>query len=462
MALPVTHPAIDLERVRAQMDGRLITPGDPDYDAARTVLPGDIDRRPAVIVRAANAQDVVRAIALARETGLELAVRAGGHSVGGFGVNEGGIVLDLRDMRGLEIDAEQRIAWAEGGLTTGEYTVEAAKLGLATGFGDTATVGIGGLTTGGGIGYLVRKHGLTIDSLLAAEVATADGELLHVDAESHPDLFWAIRGGGGNFGVVTRFCFRLYPIDQFVGGILVLPATPDVIAGFMAEAEAAPDELSTIANIMPSPPMPFVPEDKHGSLVLMAMMAWAGDVEAGQRTMDRFRALAEPIADTVRPMSYPEIYPPTEGHDEFHPLAVASIRFKRHVDRAAAETMLQYLEASDAPMRAVQLRALGGAVARVPADATAYAHRSSPIMVIAATFYAGPEDRPRRQAWVRDLLAALDDGVPGAYVNFVGDEGPERVRDAYPAATYERLARIKARYDPDNLFRHNVNVPPAG
>ncbi|HET6381710.1 MAG TPA: FAD-binding oxidoreductase [candidate division Zixibacteria bacterium] len=462
MALPVSSSVLNLERVRAGMDGRVIAPEDPDYDEVRRVLPGDIDRRPAVIVRAANDQDVARTVLLARETGLELAVRAGGHSAGGFGAVEGGIVLDLRDLRALEIDPELRFAWAGGGMTAGEYTSEAGRYGLATGFGDTASVGIGGLTTGGGIGYLVRKHGLTIDSLLAADVVTADGELIRVDAESHPDLFWAIRGGGGNFGVVTRFGFRLHPVDQFVGGILVLPATPDVIAGFMAEAEAAPDELSTIANIMPSPPMPFVPEEKHGSLVLMAMMAWAGDVKAGQQIMGRFRALAEPIADLVRPMTYPEIYPPNEGAEEFHPLAVARIAFKNRVDRKAAETILQYLEASDAPMRAVQLRVLGGAMARVPADATAFAHRSSPIMVAVASFYAGPEDRPKRRAWVDDLSAALDDGAPGAYVNFVGDEGPERVRDAYPGTTYDRLARIKARYDPDNLFRHNVNVPPAG
>ncbi|HEX2141601.1 MAG TPA: FAD-binding oxidoreductase [Candidatus Limnocylindria bacterium] len=461
MALPITNPKVARDELAAKVAGRIIGPEDPDYDEARTVVMGGIDRRPALIVRPANAQDVAMAIALARESGLELAVRGGGHSAAGHGVSEGGIVIDLRGMKEIEIDAEQRLAWAGGGLTAGEYSIAAAAHGLATGFGDTGSVGIGGITLGGGIGYLVRRHGLTIDSLVAAEIVTADGELLRVDAESHPDLFWAIRGGGGNFGVVTRFQFRLHPLPAFVGGILVLPATADVIAGFMAAADAAPEELSTIANVMNCPPMPFVPEELHGSLVVMAMMGWSGDLEAGQRAMAPFRALAEPIADMVRPMSYPEMFPPEEGGG-YRPLAVAKTMFLRGVDRGRAETIMQYLEASDAPMRAVQLRVLGGAMARVPSEATAFAHRASRVMAVVVSLYIGPDDRAQREAWVDDLLAALDDGEAGAYVNFVGDEGPDRVRAAYPGATYERLAAIKRTYDPTNLFRLNQNVPPAG
>src|SRR5215218_9477784 len=232
-----------------QLKGRIITPGDPDYDRARTVFSGAIDRRPALIVRAADAADVSRVIALARDSGLELAVRGGGHSNAGHGVSEGGIVLDLSELRALEIDVAGRTAWAETGLTAGEYTAAVGAHGLATGFGDTGSVGIGGITLAGGVGFLVRKHGLTIDDVLAAEIVTADGELLRVDAESHPDLFWALRGGGGNFGVATRFKFRLHEVDTFVGGMLLLPATPEVIASFVAEAEAAPEELSTIANV---------------------------------------------------------------------------------------------------------------------------------------------------------------------------------------------------------------------
>jgi FAD/FMN-containing dehydrogenase len=254
-----SHPAIP--QLRSDLKGRVIAPDDAAYDEARRVFYGGIDKRPAVIVRVANESDVSRVISFARETGLELAVRSGGHSVPGHSVSEGGIVLDLSDMRALDIDVEGRTAWAEPGLTAGEYSTVAGAHGLATGFGDSGSVGIGGITLGGGVGFLVRKHGLTIDDLLAADLVTAGGQLLRVDAETHPDLFWAIRGGGGNFGVATRFQLRLHEVGTIVGGMLILPATPDTIASFIAEADAAPEDLSTIANVMPAPPMPFVPEE---------------------------------------------------------------------------------------------------------------------------------------------------------------------------------------------------------
>src|SRR5918996_1163864 len=255
--------------------GAVIPPWDPDYDEARSVFVGGIDRRPALIARPTDASDVARIVTAAREKGAELAVRSGGHSSLGHSVSEGGVVLDLHDMRAIEIDAEARTAWAETGLTAAEYTVAAGSHGLATGFGDTGSVGIGGITLGGGVGFLVRKYGLTIDDLLAAEIVTADGEILQADEESHPDLFWAIRGGGGNFGVATRFKFRLNEVPAAVGGMLLLPATPETIAGFIAESEAAPEELSTIANVMPAPPMPFVPPEHHGKMVVMGLMCFA-------------------------------------------------------------------------------------------------------------------------------------------------------------------------------------------
>ncbi len=309
------------------------------------------------------------------------------------------------------------------------------------------------------MGYLVRKHGLTIDDLLAADIVTADGQLLRVDAETHPDLFWAIRGGGGNFGVATRFQFRLHELDTIVGGMLILRATPGVIASFIAEAEAAPEALSTIANVMPAPPMPFVPAEHHGRLIIMALLVYASATEAGQRVVAPFRALATPVADLVRPMRYPEIYPPED--DSYHPTAVARTLFVDAVDRGAAEAIVDHLQASDVLMRVAQLRVLGGAMARVPAEATAFAHRTSRIMVNLAAFYEGPEDRAVRKAWVADFAAALHQGDSGVYVNFLGDEGEARVRAAYPGSTWDRLAVIKARYDPTNLFRLNQNIPPA-
>ena len=451
-----------IAKLRSEAHGRVIGPDDEDYDETRRVFNGAIDRRPAAIVRVVDATDVSRVVTLARETGIELAVRSGGHSGAGHGVSEGGLVLDVRDMRGLDIDAEQRTAWAESGLTAGDVTTAAGTSGLAIGFGDTGSVGIGGITLGGGVGFLVRKHGLTIDSLLAADVVTADGALLRVDAEEHPDLFWAIRGGGGNFGVATRFRYRLNELSTILGGLLFLPATPDVIASFIAEAEAAPEELSTIANVMPAPPMPFIPEEHHGQLVVMAILVYAGDIGDGERAVAPFRALAAPIADLLKPMPYPQIYEVLGPDDpDYRPTAAARTMFVDSIDRGVAETIVERLTASDAPMRVAQLRVLGGAMARVAADATAFAHRQSRIMVNLAAFWEGPDDRPVREAWVTEFMTTLQQADMGAYVGFLGDEGAERVRQAYPGATWDRLAAIKRRYDPDNVFRLNQNIPPA-
>jgi hypothetical protein len=451
--------AISIPELRAAFNGRVIAPEDAGYDKARTIFYGGIDRQPAVIICVADANDVARVISLARETGMALAVRSGGHSIVGHSVSDGGIVLDLSAMRGLDIDAEHRTAWAEAGLTAAEYTAAAGAHGLATGFGDTGSVGIGGITLGGGVGYLVRKYGLTIDSLLAADVVTADGQLLRIDAETHPDLFWALRGGGGNFGVVTRFKFRLHPVDKVVGGMLLLPATPDTIAAFVAEAEAAPEELSGIANVMPAPPMPFLPAEYHGQLIIFAILVHAAGGEAGERAIAPFRAIATPLADMVRPMPYPEIYPPDD--ESYHPTAVSHNMFVDRIDREVAQTIVTRLQASNASVRVAQLRVLGGAMARVPANATAFAHRASRIMVNLAAFYEGPEDRVVREAWVSDFAAALRQRDTGVYVNFLGSEGETEVRKAYPGATWDRLASIKRRYDPTNLFRLNHNIPPA-
>jgi FAD/FMN-containing dehydrogenase len=451
--------ASSIERFRTESAGQVITPEDADYESARLVFMPQFDRRPAAIVKPTDAGEVSAVVTLARDEGLELAVRSGGHSAAGHGVSEGGIVLDLSAMKKLEIDADAQVAWAETGLTAGELTTAAQEYGLAIGLGDTGSVGIGGLTLGGGIGYLVRKHGLTIDDLLGAEIVTADGRLLHVDAEHDPDLFWAIRGGGGNFGVATRFRYRLHPVGTVTGGMLVLPASADVVAGFIAAAEAAPEELSTIANVMTAPPMPFLPEEWHGKLVVLAMLVHAGPLDEGERVVAPFRALATPLADMVKQMPYSGIYPPEDPN--FRPRAAARTMFMDSIDTSVAEKILGHLEDSTAMMRVAQLRVLGGAMARVPADATAFAHRQSKIMVNVAAIYQQPEESPVHEAWAAETAAALRQTDAGAYVNFVGDEGEGRIHSAYPGATWERLASVKRRYDPDNLFRLNQNISPA-
>ncbi len=448
--------------LRAALKGRVIAPDDSEFDHARTVFIGGIDRRPAAIARVADATDVAQVVTFAQERGLELAVRSGGHSSAGHGVSDGGIVIDLREMRALQIDSERRTAWVETGLNTGEYINAAAAYGLATGFGDTGSVGIGGITLGGGLGYLVRKHGLTVDDLLAAEIVTADGHLRRVDSETFPDLFWAIRGGGGNFGIATRFQFWLHPVDTVVGGLMILPATPEIITDFIAAADAAPEELSTIATVMKAPPMPAIPAEMHGRLVLMAMLVYAGDVAAGQRAVAPFRALATPIADMVRTMPFPAIFPPEQPG--FHPVTSGQTMFLDDIDRGVAESILDHLQDSTAQLAAVQIRVLGGAMARVPADATAFAHRDARLMVSVNAVYGRTDEAAQNESWVREVTMALtqDGEAPDrAYVNFLASEGGARIRAAYPGTSWDRLAAIKRRYDPTNLFCLNQNIPPA-
>ncbi len=450
------RPAV-VERLRGALKGSVITDGDEGYDQARSTFYAGTDHRPLLIARVTNRDDVRRVVAAAREEGLPLSVRGGGHGMAGFSVADKGIVLDLSGMKNLQVDEGGRTVWADAGLTAGEVTAAVDEHGLVIGFGDTASVGVGGLTLGGGMGYLVRKHGLTIDNLQAAEVVTADGQLLYTDAKSHPDLFWAIRGGGGNFGVATRFQYRLHRLGEILGGLLILPATPSTIEDFVSLAQAAPDELSAIVNIMAAPPLPFLPPEVHGKRVMFATLVYAGDVQAGAEAVAPFRRLAKPLVDQVRPLRYPQLFPRNEGNRS---LVAVRTRFADQVGRAQAGLILDRLGRSTGSFAVTQLRVLGGAMASVDPAATAFAHRGARIMANVLTVYNRPEEKPVHEAWASEFSGALGPDGAGAFVNFMGDEGEARVREAYPAGTWERLASIKRRYDPTNLFRLNVNVPP--
>jgi FAD/FMN-containing dehydrogenase len=450
---------ISLPQLRDRLQGDVIAPEDPGYDEARTVFFKAYDRRPAAMARVANAADVARVVELAAESGAELAVRSGGHSLAGYGTSEGGIVIDLGEMKALDIDADGKSAWVETGITAGEYTKATGAHGLVTGLGDTGSVGIGGITLAGGIGFLVRKNGLTIDDLLAAEVVTADGELVQVSEESEPDLFWAIRGGGGNFGIATRFRLRLHAISEIVGGMLMLPVTgAEVITGLIEATRAAPAELSVIANVMLAPPLPFVPEEAHGKPIAICLLAYAGPVEKAEGVLAPIRAVARPLADMVRPMRYPELY---EGPEPEAPFASGANFFTDSFEPASAEAILDELPRSTAMMKAVQLRVLGGALARVPNDATAFAHRDRGLFVNVAAMYADPVERDVHDAWAAGLAKRLGGSGGGGYVGFLGEEDEATVRAAYPGGTWDRLRELKRRYDPHNLFRLNQNIPPA-
>ncbi len=449
---------IQIDELRARLEGELITPGDPDYDHGRRVFFKGFDRRPLAVARVTGAEDVASVVNAAREGGLELAVRSGGHSWGGYGTIDGGIVVDLSRMDAVEMDADGRTAWVETGATASKYTLATGEKGRATGLGDTGSVGIGGITLAGGIGFLARKTGLTIDNLLAAEVVTADGEVVRTSENSEPDLFWAIRGGEGNFGVATRFQLRLAEISEIVGGMLILPASAQVITGFLDAAQAAPAELSTIANVTLAPPVPFLPEEAHGKPVVIGLFAYVGPADQAAEVIAPFRALAQPLADMVRPMRYPDLY---EGPVQEARFGAATNFFADSLELAAAEEILELLPRSTAPMRAVQLRVLGGALAQVPNDATAFAHRDSGLFVNVAAMYTGADERETHRAWVHGLANSLDKDERGSYVGFLGEEDGATIRAAYPGATWDRLRELKRRYDPDNLFHLNHNIPAA-
>jgi FAD/FMN-containing dehydrogenase len=444
--------------LRAALSGEVTGPDDSGYDEARSVFFKGFDRRPAAVAHVANAGDVARAISFARENDLPLAVRSGGHSRAGYGTTDDGLVIDLSGMKAIDIDAEAKTVWVETGNTAAEFTNATGEHGLVTGLGDAGSVGIGGITLAGGIGFLIRRNGLTIDDLLAAEIVTADGKVIQASEQTEPDLFWAIRGGEGNFGIATRLQLRLHEISEIVGGMMMLPATPELITGFLDAAAAAPEELSTIANVMLAPPMPFVPEEVHGKPILMGLFAYTGPVERGDEVIAPFRALADPLADMVKTMRYPELY---EGPEPEAQLASGRNFFADSLDHEGAAAILEQLPQSTAMMKAVQMRVLGGALSRVPADATAFGHRDRNLFVNVAAMYGDPSEKERHDAWVSDLADSLGDRAAGGYVGFMGEEPEETIRAAYPNGNWDRLRELKGRYDPDNVFRLNHNIPPA-
>ncbi|HEU4673938.1 MAG TPA: FAD-binding oxidoreductase [Candidatus Limnocylindrales bacterium] len=443
--------------LREAFRGEIVLPGDPTYDTARRPW-GDLhDGRPALVARPVDGHDVAAAVRLAADRGLELAVRSGGHSLAGHSTTEGGLLLDLRGLRGLHVDPVARSAWVGAGLTAGEVTRALHEHGLVVPFGDSPSVGVGGITLGGGIGWLSRKHGMTIDNLIAAELVTADGEVVTVSADRHPDLFWAIRGGGGNFGVVTRFQFRLQPVNLVLGGALALPLTADVLTGLAEAASEAPDELTTITMVMPIPPIPVVPPEAHGRLAVIVLPVYAGDLEAGQRAMAPLRSLAEPIADLVGPMPYPAMYeltgPEAGPHREIGWSALAD-----DLPTGLAGEIVDRLSDPAAGGAMFQLRVFGGAMGRVPNEATAFGHRDRRLLLMPMRTVETDAALPAAAEWIGEMAALIRPVARGVYANFLGDEGEARVHEAYPEPTYRRLAALKRRYDPTNLFRRNQNI----
>jgi FAD/FMN-containing dehydrogenase len=447
--------------------GELLAPGDRGYDDARAVWNGAIDRRPALIARCTGAADVVAALRYARVRDLLVAVRGGGHGVGGYAVCDDGIVIDLSAMRGIAIDPAARTARAEGGVLWGELDAAAQEHGLATVGGIVTHTGIAGLTLGGGIGWLMRRHGATVDNLLAAEVVTADGEVLRASADEHDELFWGLRGGGGNFGVVTSFEYRLHAVGPTVlaGPIYyALEDAPEVLRSYRDFAADAPDELTTILNLRRAPPVDFLPAELHGRPVLAVSVCWAGAIDRGERALAPLRAVGRPLVDAVGPRPYVELqqlFNPAVPHGwhyywkscELPPLTDGAI-----------DTLVEHAGRIASPRSYIIVFQLGGAVARVGEHETAYGQRDAAHNVnINAVWLDGDPSRDDHVRWSRECFAALEPFSTGrAYVNFLGDEGQARVRAAYGEERYARLVALKRVHDPDNVFRHNQNIDPRG
>jgi len=456
---PVAPASNRLDALRARVAGDVITARSIEYDEARDTLYGR-DRFPFAVVRVASSEDVAATVEFAREHSLPLTVRSGGHSLAGYGVADDAIVVDFSAMKRVIVDPITRTARVQAGATSGDLAGPAAEHGLALSTGDTHSVGMGGLTTGGGIGFMVRRHGLAIDNLLSARVVTANGEIVTASATSHPDLFWAIRGGGGNVGIITEFEFQLAEVPQILGGALILPASREVLRGYLEYTPDAPEDLTTIANLMHLPPLPFVAPERVGEVVLLVLVTWTGDVEAGQEALAPLRALAEPVADLISPMPYPAMYQLTAEQAVKHGASIRMM-FADDLSDTSLDAMLAAVTASSSPMSLVQLRGLGGAYGTVPSDATAFAHRERRLFVSIINIWMDlSDDRAPHEAWTQALWEKIRPEGNGVYVNFLENEGAARVHEAYPGATYERLQAIKAKYDPENLFRINQNVTP--
>ncbi len=459
--MPISRDALD--QLALGLRGSVIGPESPEYDQARTIWNAMIDRRPAVIVRCAGAADVLRVVRFAGEHQLALAVRGGGHNIAGNAIADGGLVIDLSAMRSVRVDPAARTATVEPGVTLGELDRDTQAFGLATPLGINSTTGVAGLTLGGGFGWTSRKLGLTIDNLLAADVVTASGELVRASETDHPDLFWAIRGGGGNFGVVTAFEFRLHEVGPEVLSGLVIHPLDDahtVLRFYRDFVARAPDEFACWFVLRKAPPLPTVPPEWHGREILVLAMVYTGPMLEGQRVMEPLRAFGHPIADLVAP------HPFTAWQSALDPLLAPGMRnyWKSHDFRELSDDLIGVLlraaERLPDPQCEIACAQLGGAVSRVPADATAYAHRDAAFVLNVHGRWADPAKDASCIAWTRELFdAAAPFATGGVYVNFLTADETERVRAAY-GSNYDRLAETKARYDPTNLFRVNQNIRP--
>jgi FAD/FMN-containing dehydrogenase len=452
-----------LAELAQSVHGDLLTPEAGGYDEARSIWNGAHDRRPALIMRPTGVADVIKGVEFARSENLPLALRGGGHSIPGFSTTDGGVVLDLSPMKGIRVDPERKRVVAQAGNLWQDLDHETQAFGLAVTGGLVSTTGIAGFTLGGGIGWLVRRCGLTSDNLVAADVVTADGQLLRASADEHPDLFWALRGGGGNFGVVTSFEYALHDVGPTVfAGAVFYPGedAPAILDGYRKACASAPDELSTAVNLTTAPPVPFLPESVHGKPVVAILGVWSGPLADGDRHTRAFRELASPIADLFGPMPYVAMQ---SLIDPLYPRGLHNYfrsAFMGDLDSATVGSILRSYNSAPNALTELHIHHLGGAMSRVPTMATAFGTRDREFILNTVARTPGADGFAEVADWAR----AATDGVgpdAAAYVNFTGEASADQVRASYPRETYDRLVAVKDRYDPANIFRLNQNIPPS-
>jgi FAD/FMN-containing dehydrogenase len=452
-----------IEGLREQVRAPVITADDRGYDEARAVQNGMFDRRPKVIVRAEQVADVIAAVTFARESGLDLSIRGGGHSAPGFGTNDGGLVIDLSLMRHVQVDPGARIARAAGGATWGDFNYATHAFGLATTGGIVSATGIAGLTLGGGIGYLSRGYGLTCDNLVSADVVLADGSFVRASADENSDLFWALRGGGGNFGVVTSFEYRVHPVSDVYVGIFFyeIDQTRNLLRFFRDFIKDAPREFGGFPAFQVAPPLPFVPEDRHGDTFCVAVVHWAGALDEGEQAMKPFRDLAPPVGQMEGPMPYPWL---NGAFDEIFPKGMRMYwkgNFVTELTDEAIEAHAEHGPKVPEVSATMHLYPINGACHDVGPDDTAFAYRHATFAPVYVVGWTDPAKDAERIQWVRDYYdATAPHSEPGGYINFMDDDDQGRIRDNY-RGNFDRLVKIKAMYDPDNLFHLNQNITPA-
>ena len=456
-------PTIDLTALRGDVRGEVIAPEDQAFDEARRVFNAMIDRRPAAIVRPIDVSDVQAAIHRARTSGAAVAIRGGGHSVPGFGTADDALVIDLGGMRAVDVDASARTARAQGGATWADFNAATHAHGLATTGGVVSTTGVGGLTLGGGIGYLARSAGLSIDNLVSAEVVTADGRVLTANERENEGLFWAIRGGGGNFGVVTEFEFRLYPVSEIYGGPMFfeLDDAGEVLRFYREFIRDAPEQLGGFPAFQIAPPLPFIPEDRHGDTFLAFVACWAGPVDEGEAALKPLRDVAPVVAEHVGAMPYPAL---NSAFDALYPAGQLQHYWKTHFSTELTdEAIAVHLEhGPNVPSvhSTVHIYPINGACHRVASDATAFAYREATFATVIAGMWPDPADNDANVAWVRSYFdATAPHAEAGGYVNFMSGDDQGQLRASY-RGNFDRLVDVKRAYDPDNLFRVNQNIAP--